>query len=138
MEFKYSKIDDGYKLEKDYVYRATRLGNFLPHSMDNIRLDADGTLNIYKGYKWDGATGAVDRPKKFFRMGIRKKIIRASCVHDALCDLIANSSLSLSYRHAADKIFRDICREDEMSWTRVQYTYLAIRLFVKLKYGWEY
>lgn len=140
-EFKYKRIDNGkykYELTKDYIYRTNRINNLFAKQIDKARLDIDGTITIKKGYQWDGATGAIDRVKRIFRLGVRKKIIRASCVHDSLCDLIAQGQLHIVYRKSVDQVFRDICIQDEMSWARQVWTYYGIRLFVKLKYGWYY
>lgn len=140
MNFKYAHIKDGeykYKLVRPYSYN-TIIKPIYPRKSDNVRLELDGTLYLSQGFQWDGATGAIDKVKHVLGIGIREKIIRASCIHDALCNLIKDGELNIIYRKIADDIFREICKEDGMSWIRRQWTYYAIRGFVKMKYGWGY
>jgi hypothetical protein len=88
---------------------------------DFIDLDRNGTLTVKKGYAWDGPSGPVKDTKKN---------MRASLVHDALYQLMRNKSLNTrTYRKAADREFRDICKEDGVSNFRASVYYKALRKF---------
>jgi hypothetical protein len=90
---------------------------------DFIELDTDGELKIIKGYAWDGPSGPViDTPEN----------LRASLVHDALYQLMRNEKLkSRTYRKTADKIFRDICKQDGVPSITANTYYRALRSFGK-------
>ena len=90
---------------------------------DFIELDTWGELTVRNAYAWDGPSGPViDTPQN----------LRASLVHDALYQLMRLGELSArSQRKNADKVFRDICKEDGVSgWTANVY-YKALRKFGK-------
>lgn len=90
---------------------------------DFIELDTDGELKIIKGYAWDGPSGPViDTPEN----------LRASLVHDALYQLMRHEELkSRTYRKTADKIFRDICKQDGVPSITANIYYRALRRFGK-------
>jgi hypothetical protein len=80
---------------------------------------SQGTIVIEEGFKWDGATCAIDTPD----------FMRGSCVHDALYTLILRGKLPTSFRSSADKVLFNLCREDGMTLFRASYVYAAVRLF---------
>jgi hypothetical protein len=82
---------------------------------DFIDLDASGNLLVQKGYAWDGPSGPViDTDDN----------MRASLVHDALYQLMRNKELSSkTHRKAADKLFKDICKDDGVSNLRASAYY---------------
>ena len=88
-----------------------------------IELDTEGELTVRKGYAWDGPSGPViDTPEN----------MRAALVHDALYQLMRNRKLNVkTHRKAADKLFRDICKEDGVSSFRANVYYKALRRFGK-------
>ena len=86
-----------------------------------ISLNENGLLTVKSGYCWDGATGAIDT----------KTIMRASLIHDALCQLINNKIISKTYQILSDKELYDICIEDGMSKVRAWWIYHAVRHFDK-------
>ena len=88
------------------------------------KVSARGTLILKKGYAWDGATCAIDT----------KTIMRASLVHDAFTQLIAEKRLPFPFRKRADKILYDMCIEDGMSRIRAFFVFHAVRVFVKIRY----
>ena len=86
-----------------------------------IGLDTTGLLRIAQRYAWDGPSGPVVHTRTF---------LRASLVHDALYQLMRASLLDATgYRKPADRLLRQMCRADGMSWLRAGYVYLAVRLF---------
>lgn len=105
-----------YKIEIEIDYAAYARSSYLA-----LR---HGTLFIFKGYAWDGPSGPTIDTKTF---------MRASLVHDALCQLIAEGKLDKKYRKRADEILREICLEDGMSKFRAWYVYNAVRMYSKLK-----
>ena len=83
-----------------------------------------GTLKLKEGYAWDGASGpGLDT----------KNIMRASLVHDALCQLIWLGELPESRQIDADKELRRICLEDKMSKIRAWWVYRAVRAYARFK-----
>jgi hypothetical protein len=84
---------------------------------DFIDLDGAGKLTVKKGYAWDGPSGPVIDTKEN---------LRASLVHDALYQLMRNEELKTrTHRRAADRLFREICKEDGVS-TRVANVYYKV------------
>jgi len=85
-----------------------------------VKLDEFGKLTLAKGYAWDGPSGpTIDTPD----------FMRGSLVHDGLYQLMREGLISRKHRAYADRLLRDICREDGMPWWRAQYVYVAVRLF---------
>jgi hypothetical protein len=88
-----------------------------------IELDASGALRLMNGYAWDGPSGPV--------IDTRENM-RASLVHDALYQLMRHGELNArTTRKAADKIFREICKEDGVSSFRANLYYKALRRYGK-------
>ena len=58
--------------------------------------------------------------------------MRASLVHDALYQLMRQEHLKTrTWRKAADRVFRDLCKEDGVSGYRANIWYKALRKFGK-------
>jgi hypothetical protein len=88
-----------------------------------IELGRSGGLRVMNGYAWDGPSGPV--------IDTRENM-RASLVHDALYQLMRNGELNARRtRKAADKIFREICKEDGVSSFRANLYYKALRQYGK-------
>jgi hypothetical protein len=86
-----------------------------------IDLDKNGKLSVKQGYAWDGPSGPVKDTAKN---------MRASLVHDALYQLMRTKKLNTrTHRKAADRAFRDICKEDGASNFRASVYYKALRKF---------
>jgi hypothetical protein len=86
-----------------------------------VSLSTAGVLEIKEGYAWDGPSGPTVDTLTF---------MRGSLVHDALYQLMRDGHLDRSeYREAADRILRDICREDGMWAVRAWYVYEGVRFF---------
>lgn len=75
-------------------------------------------LTIKRGYAWDGPSGPTIDTKNF---------MRGSLVHDALYQLIREKRLGQECRKEADKILREICKEDGMSSLRAWWVYQGVR-----------
>jgi len=91
-----------------------------------IKLNSAGMLTIGRNYLWDGATWAINTESNK----------RASCVHDALCELIAVGLLDGKYRKVADKLYLKLCLEDKMPKWRAYPEYFMIRQYVNFKYNY--
>ena len=114
-EYKY-QLANAYKIGIPIRPRSDIEANF-------IDLDTSGSLLVKKGYAWDGPSGPVIDTEEN---------MRASLVHDALYQLMRNSHLSSrTHRKAADKLFKDICKEDGVSNFRASAYYRALRKFGK-------
>ena len=134
----HENIDFVYKDIKDKKYKYETVKNY--HVLTNIKpevfidtpflsLGRGGVLSIQSGYRWDGASGpTLDT----------RNTMRASCIHDALYQLIRCSLLSLSHKDSADKELAIIMEEDWMPkttpgrvWNKVRsgYYYWGVRLF---------
>jgi hypothetical protein len=79
----------------------------------------DRTLFIQPGYRWDGPTGpAIDT----------RNWMRASLVHDALCDLVRYGELPRMQLPAIHKVMHRILLEDGMSRFRAWYSWKIVSL----------
>lgn len=91
-----------------------------PADLGLLKITADGTLLIRKGYAWDGPSGpTIDTPN----------FMRGSLIHDALYQLMREEVLPQSARERADDILRQVCIKDKMSRFRAWYVYKAVRLW---------
>ena len=85
-----------------------------------LKMTKSGRLTVKKGYAWDGPSGpTIDTPN----------FLRGSMVHDALYQLIREGLLPGRSRLPADKLLRDMCRQDGMSRRRAEYVFVAVRAF---------
>lgn len=111
-----------YQLASDYRISIS----IQPHAdivTDFIELTSRGALRVMNGYAWDGPSGPV--------IDTRENM-RASLVHDALYQLMRNRELNpRTTRKAADKLFRDLCKEDGVSSFRANLYYKALRQYGK-------
>lgn len=80
---------------------------------------ATNSVTINAGYAWDGASNYPDYPG----------ILRGSCVHDVLYQMLREGLFHPKARKVADKILYEYCREDGMSWVHAQAVYWAVRWF---------
>jgi len=95
----------GYKYQLTADYRiATSIKPKQAIDGRFIALDESGELTVKSGYAWDGVSGPVLDTEQN---------LRASLVHDAFYQLMRKRELSAkTWRDKADKLFRDMCRED--------------------------
>lgn len=126
MSVEYAKVDGGYRLhttqryltrvhppEKVEIFSARKDGEVL------AELLPDGTLTVYPGYWWDGATMAWDGGG----------MIAASLVHDPLYQMMRLQLLPRSYRKLADLTMRDVLVREGAPWIRRWWVYWAVRIF---------
>lgn len=103
---KYAK---GYKYQRRNA-QTYQLSLRPPHPLrwHFVTLSAEGLLHIEYGYAWDGASGpCIDRDGN----------MDASCVHDALYELIRQGLLPFEYWKRADEEYGRLMREHgEWPW----------------------
>ena len=110
-----------YTLEEDIVFN-TEILTMERYDIGVLKINYYGRLVISKGYVWDGASFIAKDTKTF---------MRASCVHDALYQLIREGVLKQSDRKRADEIMRDIMIEAGASKFRAWYAYKFVRAMGK-------
>jgi hypothetical protein len=108
-----------YQLVENYRHSVPIMPQF-DINTEYLELTFTGGLFIAKGYAWDGASGPTFDTLSF---------IRGSLVHDALYQLMRLGLLEQYWREEADKLLRDMCREDGMGRVRAWYVYRAVRQF---------
>jgi len=92
-------------------------------------LTMKGRLYIHKGFCWDGASGAIDT----------KNIMKASCLHDALCNWMVAGLLSFDeYWEPADHLLRRVALDKGMSKGRARVVYTAVKEYGRIRYGVRY
>lgn len=116
----YKEGDWKYQLLEDYkITLGSRLRPHTAIDLPFIKLTVQGVLTILKGYCWDGPSGP---------MLDTKNAMRGALVHDALYQLMRMEQLPREYKQPADELFRDICREDGMSWFRAWYALRGLEI----------
>lgn len=88
-------------------------------------LTSEGQLSLYRGFIWDGATGAFDTDS----------ILRASCIHDWFCNAVDNGDLPVKYRRKGDDLFYKIMTEDNVPEFRANYAYQAVVAWGQIKHA---
>ncbi len=85
-----------------------------------ITMATNGTLHIYAGFAWDGASGwTIDTESS----------MRASVVHEALYKLIRMGRLcEVKVREEGDEEFYRLCLEDGMWEWRARVWFRALRI----------
>ena len=111
-----------YQLAEAWSYQTPIKGFDARTNHDNpwCSLSERGLLIVRAGYAWDGPSGpTIDTPD----------FMRGSLAHDALYQLMREGALPQTCREAADKLLRDICREDGMGAIRAWYVYQGVRRY---------
>jgi len=114
-------LDYKYELAEPYGYPyAIEIRPEASIDHPYMALTTDAKLTVKARYAWDGASGpARDTPN----------IMRGSLVHDALYQMMRERLLDHErYREAADRLLRNICREDGMSGMRAWWVYWGVRV----------
>jgi hypothetical protein len=111
-----------YQLLCDFSYRTQILiGHRIAVGNDFVVLEADGRLDVKRGYAWDGPSGPTYDTSDF---------MRASVVHDALYQLMREQLLDAGrWREVADDLLLEICRADGMPERRAAIIHRALRMF---------
>ena len=89
-----------------------------------VSISASGRLTIDRRYSWNGPDYLPD-----FSV-----FMRASLVHDALCQAISSGQLPVAYRIKADQQFRDIAIKDGCPRIVAKLIYAMLRLYAIIKY----
>ena len=112
-----------YRLRGDFVYvlEDGSFGEVLVVKSPFISI-LRGELKLVKGYAWDGCTYFPDL----------RKLMRASVVHDAFCQLINKGYLSVSFQPEADLLFYKIAVEDGFNKSFAKLAYYGIRVYQTL------
>jgi len=119
--YHYEKISTRkYRLLVDISYQTHIKGRDEQTKFGQLR--TDGRLILYRGFVWDGATGAIDTDS----------VMRASAVHDWFCTNVANRRLPVKFRRLGDDIFKDIMIEDDVPMWRVHYAHFAVVAYGKM------
>jgi hypothetical protein len=92
---------------------------WLPDFETEWLIAADRILTIKRGYAWNGANVIPDC----------KEIMRGSLVHDALYQAIRLGWLDPRFKRAADRLFKNQCREDGISWAYGRLILYGLRTF---------
>lgn len=112
---KYKKANFKYILMDTYTRKLH--GNFPEISTDYFNIK-DGTITIYKGYAWDGATGIAINTTN---------TLKGSLTHDCLYQGIRLGKLDNKLKLVADREMFNILIEDGMCPIRAIFWYLFLR-----------
>ena len=108
-----------YQLAQNITYK-TNIRPSYEATTEFISLRTNGILIIRSGYAWDGPSGlTIDT----------KSSITASCVHDALYELIRKGLIRPVERSTADVILAKLCIENGMWKWRAHAWYVAVSKF---------
>lgn len=111
--------------KEGYKYQFTRdyscyTGIMLPDDIiyDYFTLTANGWCHIKKGFAWDGASGPTFDTKSS---------MRPSAIHDCYCQAAEERLIDYEeYSPQYNKVFRDMCEEDEMWKIRAAIWYAGV------------
>lgn len=100
----------------------------------SVKLTSGETVLIYKGYQTNGA----DIPRLLWRLypPYSPEYMPAVVIHDYLCDLADEKTDKKERKNAflfADKAFKDILKQLNISKIKISLFYNAVRLHHKLK-----
>lgn len=129
--FEWTRDGKGYRLTADYCHELDfRVHEYVSNSYATIipsrRMILKGDCEDKRGYKWDGAT--------FCPRFLDKWLLRASCVHDAITQLINKGLLSYHpFRRYADEELKQIAIEDGLSPWMAEIVYRAVRAYSIVK-----
>jgi len=116
------KYTDGWKyvLAEDYLISTGIYPPVPIHHKGDFILSTTGDLFIFKGYPWDGATGAFDT----------KNSMVASLVHDCFCEMTRLKSLDYdAYSDQIHELLGEIAKRDGMFSFRADMWTLATKTF---------
>lgn len=119
---KYTKLGwSAYQVAEPFSVITPLKGYRVQHVLYDLY--EDGRLDVYESYAWDGATGWFDV----------RSIMKASCVHDILCEIIRNGAIPPGdcavAQALADQTFLMLTREANMNKLERGATYLAVRWY---------
>ena len=116
----YWKIPWKYELCSTYEYESAFFAKFNTAAKTEwYEIDQDSIV-ISENYAWDGPSGpTLDT----------SNAMRGSLIHDALYQAIRTGDLLMKHRKIADKIFRQVLKEDGMNVFRRNLWYWCVRRF---------
>lgn len=114
-----------YQLMDDFTMNVDLGGQCLVSGF--IKL-GDGFLWIGPRYCWDGSSVPLKKYIKWI-WDCDKYCKTASLVHDALCQLIREGLLPMSYKQRVDEIYRDMCIKGGMGKLQANIRYKCLRKF---------
>lgn len=120
-KIKYHAIDHEkykYELDKDYSIIIGIQGKTI--NEEYIALKKNGELTVKQGYLWDGPTDPAPD---------WECLMRASLIHDALYQLMREKKIGQGWRRLADRLFKDMSKEDGLPDTAAEIAYWALRTF---------
>ena len=122
-----------YQVAETIEFHTTILGVYT--TMKFVTLHPNGTLIVYEGYAWDGASGptkwiAACLPAPLRRRWL-KTIHKGSAAHDALYEMMRKGLLDIKWRPMADITMLRICKADGMSRIRLWWVKVGLEKFAK-------
>lgn len=90
-------------------------------------LAPDGLLTDYEGFKWDFGSRAIDTPG----------MVIASAFHDPFCTMTDLGLIPWECRAIADKHFRELLKENGVSFPRRWWCWTGVRSYSKFVAYWR-
>ena len=89
--------------------------------INGAKLFIDGTLVISVGYQWDGCSGIEGLPFYMDLVPDFKGTMRASLLHDVLCEMMRAKVLDIKYVHKANVLFKNEMKRNGFKGYKVYY-----------------
>ena len=119
---KYKKFNYKFQLAENLEEQLIN-ASILPDEVDAEYFNiSDGCIFIKEGYAWDGASGPVFNTRN---------TLKASLIHDVLCQGMRIGIIEDTYRKSADKELRDQMIKSGVIKIRAWIWYFAVRIFGK-------
>ena len=117
-KLKFKKIKYPYLVIEDYYRRCPiPAGMTCSNGWFDLR---ESQVVVFKDYAWDGPSGMTfDTPNS----------MEGSLIHDVFYQAIQDGYILYKYRKISDRIFRDVLKDDGMSFIRRWYWFIGLRLF---------
>lgn len=106
-----------YKVEEDFTVMTRVIGYKVSH--EYYELNRNGELKIKRNFCWNGANFVPDI----------KTVMKASCVHDCLYQMIRLNLIPDSQRNEADETFKEVCLSSGMNSLLANGFYKGLRIF---------
>jgi hypothetical protein len=93
-----------YQLERPFIIKTPIIGYEINDFY--FKLTADGTLEVSRGYAWNGASGPT---------WDTKSSMPSSLVHDVFCQMQRDGRVDYTVWHSVvNQFFEEMCRQDGM------------------------
>ncbi len=107
-----------YQVARDYVCKTPVTGYHIDGEF--FRLETDGTLRIFKGFAWDGASGLTFDTKSS---------MAPSLVHDVFCILLRARLIDFDlWQDKINEFFDEMCEQKGMWKLRARIWYRMVEL----------